>query len=668
VDGNPIPQFVIDKDHKIIHWNKALEAITGIKSDEVVGTRKQWSSFYDYPRPTLADLLLDKTYGLLTEWYGLQDLKASALDGAYEARGYYQRQGRDAAWVHFTAAIIRDAEGNVIGAVETLEDITEYVRRSNELSLKNLILATQQETSIDGILVVDEHGKMVSFNQKFLKMWGIPSHVAESGSDELAVQTIMGKLVDPASFAAKLRDLYANHDQTSLDEVVLTDGTVFDRYSAPMIGPEGRYYGRVWYFRDVTDRKRAEHALRKSESLLRRVLDILPIGLWIADGTGQLLLANPACMRIWGAQPLVDPAGYGVFKARRIPSGQEVAPDDWALLRTVRQGVTVEDEMLEIDTFDGKRRVILNYTAPVLDEAGRVEAAVVVNQDITDRRGLEDQARQAQLAMQERIKELNCLYRIAEAEDACDDNLDKLLSAVASILTEAFLCPADVSARVVFHGKEFQSTDYRPPVSLLSSRITVAGEEAGFVEASYCVQRPTFEEGPFLKEERALIDAVAARLGRAAERIFARQQVAMERAAVEQKNIALREIMARIQEEKEQLGRQVMANVDRIIMPILDSQAGLASPRQQRYVTMLRNAIREITSPFVERLSSQFTALTPTEMRLCTLIKQGYTGKEIAEIEHTSPDTVRTHRFQIRRKLGLLNKRVNLASYLHSLQ
>jgi len=270
--------------------------------------------------------------------------------------------------------------------------------------------------------------------------------------------------------------------------------------------------------------------------------------------------------------------------------------------------------------------------------------------------------------MQERIKELNCLYRIAEAEDACDDNLDNLLRAVASILPEAFLCPADASARVVFQGKEFASTDYRPPVSLLSARITVAGEEAGFVETSYCAQRPMLDEGPFVREERALIDAVAARLGRAAERIFARQQVALEHAAVGQKNIALREIMARIEEEKEQLGRQVLANVDRVIMPILDSQAGLASPRQQRYVTMLREAIREITSPFVERVSSQFTALTPTEMRLCTLIKQGYTGKEIAEIEHTSPDTVRTHRFQIRRKLGLLNKRVNLARYLQSLQ
>jgi len=147
--------------------------------------------------------------------------------------------------------------------------------------------------------------------------------------------------------------------------------------------------------RDITDRKRAEEALRKSENLFRNVFEVLPIGLWIADKKGKLLRGNPAGVAIWGAEPNVDQKKYGVFKAKRLPSNEEIAPDDWALAHTVNKGETIVDELLEIDAFDGKKKIILNYTAPVLDEEGNVEAAIVVNQDITDRYQAEKALRDA---------------------------------------------------------------------------------------------------------------------------------------------------------------------------------------------------------------------------------------------------------------------------------
>lgn len=136
---------------------------------------------------------------------------------------------------------------------------------------------------------------------------------------------------------------------------------------------------------DMTDRKRMEQKLRQSQSLLQRVFDILPVGLWFADHNGKLIKGNPAGIRIWGAEPHVGPDEYGVFKARRLPSMEELAPDDWALARTIRDGVTIKDEVLEIDAFDGTKKTILNYTSPVLDNDGNVEAAVIINVDISDR-------------------------------------------------------------------------------------------------------------------------------------------------------------------------------------------------------------------------------------------------------------------------------------------
>ncbi|WP_291322941.1 MASE3 domain-containing protein, partial [Desulfonatronospira sp.] len=134
-------------------------------------------------------------------------------------------------------------------------------------------------------------------------------------------------------------------------------------------------------------------ALRKSEALFRKIFEILPIGLWVADKNGKLKQGNPAGVAIWGMEPKVGQDEYGVFKARRLPSGEEIAPEDWALAHTVNKGVTIVDELLEIDAFDGKKKIILNYTAPILDSNGEMEGAIIVNQDITERQLAEEKIR-----------------------------------------------------------------------------------------------------------------------------------------------------------------------------------------------------------------------------------------------------------------------------------
>jgi len=147
-------------------------------------------------------------------------------------------------------------------------------------------------------------------------------------------------------------------------------------------------------FQDITDRKQAEETLRERESILQKIFDTLPVGLWFADKNGKLLRGNQAGVKIWGAEPHVAPSEYGVFKARRLPSGKDIAPDDWALAHTIKRGMTIVDELLEIDAFDGKKKIILNYTAPVMDNHGEIQGAIVFNQDITDRKRAEEQLQQ----------------------------------------------------------------------------------------------------------------------------------------------------------------------------------------------------------------------------------------------------------------------------------
>ncbi|PKN69927.1 MAG: hypothetical protein CVU54_07805 [Deltaproteobacteria bacterium HGW-Deltaproteobacteria-12] len=155
--------------------------------------------------------------------------------------------------------------------------------------------------------------------------------------------------------------------------------------AVPVRDEQGAVIGCLEFAMDIAERKLVEKDLKQRENLLEKIFDVLPIGLWFADKDGKLLRGNPAGVQIWGAEPKVSPSEYGVFKARRLPSGKEIAPDDWALAHTIREGVTIVDELLEIDTFDGKKKVVLNSTAPVLDDECAIQGAIVVNMDMTER-------------------------------------------------------------------------------------------------------------------------------------------------------------------------------------------------------------------------------------------------------------------------------------------
>jgi PAS domain S-box-containing protein len=175
---------------------------------------------------------------------------------------------------------------------------------------------------------------------------------------------------------------------------------------------------------DITEQKLAENALKKRENLLQKIFDVLPVGLWFADKDGKLLRGNSAGLKIWGIEPDIDPAEYGVFKARRLPSEEEIAPEDWALAHTVRSMVTFVDEMLEIDAFDGKKKIILNYTAPVQDDHGAIQGAIMVNLDITSHKLVEEELRASQQqlrALAKRVQQIREESRIIIARKIHDE-------------------------------------------------------------------------------------------------------------------------------------------------------------------------------------------------------------------------------------------------------
>jgi len=128
IQGSPIPTFVIGKDHKVIYWNKALEELSRIKRTEIVGTSQHWRAFYRQERPCMADILVDAAVHDINYWYENKWIKSTLIEEAYEATNFFPDLGTKGKWLHFTAASIRNAQDELVGAIETLEDITARKR------------------------------------------------------------------------------------------------------------------------------------------------------------------------------------------------------------------------------------------------------------------------------------------------------------------------------------------------------------------------------------------------------------------------------------------------------------------------------------------------------------------------------------------------------------
>ena len=277
------------------------------------------------------------------------------------------------------------------------------------------------------------------------------------------------------------------------------------------------------------------------------------------------------------------------------------------------------------------------------------------------------------VALRERIKELNCLYGIAHLAERHSDSIEDLLRDLVNFLPFSWQYPEITCAKIVFKEKTYKSKGHNSSKWRQSARILMYNEPVGEVTISYLEERPPADEGPFLKEERALLDALAWRIGTTAMRISAElelqetnKQLILERKALQDSNSALRAVLARIEEEKQEIYLDLQANVDKILMPILHELTLHLSETHKQYGEMLKSNLEEIASPFIRHLTKSYFSLTSTEVKICNMIRSGLQTKEIAKVRGVSVGTINRHREHIRRKLRIINKDINLVTYLQS--
>ena len=146
-------------------------------------------------------------------------------------------------------------------------DIAERQRVEEELRWKTAFLEAQVDSALDSILVVDSQGRKILQNQRLNELWKIPPQIAENKDDATQISFIAGQLKHPREFTDKVAYLYAHPDEVSRDEINLIDGTILDRYSSPVQDKAGRYFGRIWAFRDITQSRTLEAQFRQAQKM-----------------------------------------------------------------------------------------------------------------------------------------------------------------------------------------------------------------------------------------------------------------------------------------------------------------------------------------------------------------------------------------------------------------
>ncbi len=269
------------------------------------------------------------------------------------------------------------------------QERVEEALREREERYRSLL-----ETMEEGYFEVDLKGRLTSFNDSLCRMHGFPREkmLGMSNKEYMSEET--------AQKVYKLfNQVYNTGEPLKLVEweIIRGDGekAILEASVYLIKNVEGEPIGFRGIGRDITNRKRAEKALRRSEALLRSVLDALPVGVSIADKNGKIISTNPARIRIWGTECFESIDQLKEYKGWWPDSGKKLNPEDWALFRVLQKGDAILNELINIESSDGKRKAILNSAVPIRDSAGKILGAIGVNQDITELKEAEEALRRA---------------------------------------------------------------------------------------------------------------------------------------------------------------------------------------------------------------------------------------------------------------------------------
>lgn len=270
-------------------------------------------------------------------------------------------------------------------ALQDAKDRTERKEVEGQLLWKTAFFEAQVNSALDGILIVDSAGNKVLQNQRMIDLWNLPPQVAGEVDDRKQLEWVTSQIKHPEQFAEQVAHLYAHPDEMSHDEIELLDRRFLDRYSAPVRDKNGKHYGRIWAFRDITERKRAQEQITEQAELLDKAQDAILVG----DLDGHILFWNKGAERM-----------YGWTKEEAI--GRKVSDliySDPSLFKNVIRQIMEKGEFsgeIEHVTKDRHKLVVEARRTLIRDDIGNPKSVLVIYTDITEKKKIEAQFMRAQ--------------------------------------------------------------------------------------------------------------------------------------------------------------------------------------------------------------------------------------------------------------------------------
>ena len=623
----------------------------------------------------------------------------------------------------------------------------------------------------------------------FIELWGLPAKLVDDRVDEPVLQFVTTQMADPRSFLQRVQYLYEHRQETSRDELVLADGRFFDRYSATMIGSDKRYFGRIWYFRDITERKWIETALRTSEERFHKIFQASPAPTYISTiSDGRYIDVNDIGLQLLG-YTREEMIGHTV---RELGIWHTVSERKTILQKLIAQGSVrnepalfrtkngeVRETLLSCETIRFDHEVFMLSLVYDITELRRAEDALRKNEELftklvntipdiivhTDLKGNIILANENTLPIfgytREEIKGQNVLkFVVPREQEVAKKNLklqlngrltptefnllakdgreipfeingDVLRKEDGTLFGIVHVC-RDITERkrtervlreneerlrgitqnlpgVIFQFYAKESGEYG--MSYISepldefSKIIVGDAVANldtffpsFVSRVYEEDRERFLasiktaveetspwnfEGrivtqsdemiwfqgisiPTRYEDQLVFDGILLNI---TERKRAEKELKLFAENLEDANIALRVLMNRRDKDEKEFEEKLQININDLVIPYLKKlKMGNLDDRNKNYVSVLEKNLSDVLSPFMRDIRSAHKKLTPQEIQIVDLIRQGKNTKEIADMLNASVNTIATHRDNIRKKMNLINSKINLRSHILSLK
>jgi PAS domain S-box-containing protein len=605
-------------------------------------------------------------------------------------------------WLETVKSPILDYSGRAVGTVGISRDITKRKRAEETLRQDHDELERIVKERTAGLEKANEQLRLEIEERKQAKK--------EASYEQGLMQTLLDNIPDYVYFKDKNRrfvrasnffrdlfgcsmeDIIGKKDEDLFPEEVAEETVSDDRHviktGIPLINKEegsksigggehwvlttklpwrdknGNIIGLFGISREITDRKRAEEALRKSEKRYALATSVARVGVWDWNVQTNEFHLDPNVKAILGHSDEEIPNNLEVWSTY-------VHPDDKQPVMEAFQdhidGKTpefvYEHRMLHKD---GSIRWIMARGTAIRDAQGNPVRVVGTDTDITQRKVAEETLRESEEKFRNLAEQspnmifINKSGKVVYANRKCEEiteyKRDELHSADFDFLK--LIAPGCIKIIKKNFKKHMRGEEVEP------YEYTIISKSGKRIEAIITTKLIDYEG------ERAILGIVTDITERKhSEKVLQEKDKKLERQAknLEEVNVALKVLLEQRDREKIELKENILINIKKLIFPYIEKLNNkVIDIDSQVYVNIIKSHIEDLISPLANTLSSKYFALTPTEIQVTDLIKQGKTSKEIAAMLYVSPKAVSFHRGNIRKKLGLLNKKINLKSFLHS--